>query len=230
MQKSLNLKLNPADINTIKRDYPSLAAFSQALRKNGCAGCNLGSQKSLCGPVVYRGNVSSKILIIGEGSGKIEDQVGKVFVGPAGQKGDEIFAAIGLDTNTHCCLTNTVMCRPIAPWGTNRENNPPNDSQINACKVWLNYVIELINPKVIILEGRIAVNNLLPDESRHTLAELVGNFYKNSQYQDVDFFVMYHPSALIRQKEGSDLYHFYRQKTWLAINKLKGYLKENNLV
>lgn len=232
MPKSQSLnKLNPQQINIVKQDYPSLETFSKAIRTRGCSGCELGSQKGLCGPVTFRGNVNSKILILAEAPGKREDKEGKPLVGPAGIKGDQIFASIGIDTNRDCLVSNVVLCRPIAPWGCPRENNPPKTNEIESCKPWINYIIELTKPKLIILEGRVAVSALLSkDLSSQTLAELVGNFYKNDLYQDIDFFVLYHPSAILRQKEGSNMSLYYRKKTWEAVNKLKGYLKENNVI
>lgn len=232
MPKSPSLnKLTPLQIDTIKRNYPTLETFSEAIRSNGCSGCELGSQKGLCGPVTFRGNPNAKILILAEAPGKVEDKTGKPLVGPAGIKGDQIFASVGIDTNKDCIVSNVVLCRPIAPWEVRRENNPPKTNEIESCKPWINYIIELVKPKLIILEGRIAVSALLPkDLSNKTLAELVGNFYKNDLYQDIDFFVLYHPSAILRQKEGSNMSLYYRKKTWEAVNKLKGYLKENNVI
>ena len=57
------------------------------------------------------GNSSSKIMIVGEGPGQKEDELGKPFVGDAGMLLNKMLKAINLD-RTNVYITNVVNYRP----------------------------------------------------------------------------------------------------------------------
>ena len=66
--------------------------------ENGCSRCSLSQHR--CGPIVYRGNPNSDILLLGEAPGKVEIEQRKPFCGPAGQLLDRLMnVVVGLDTN-----------------------------------------------------------------------------------------------------------------------------------
>ena len=47
--------------------------------------------------VVFRGNPSARLMLIGEAPGAEEDKLGVPFVGRSGQLLDDILRAVGLD-------------------------------------------------------------------------------------------------------------------------------------
>ena len=81
-----------------------------SLRKRGCSGCELGSQKNFIAPVGFRGNPKSKVMLIGEAPGLYEDRQGIPFTGPCGKLLDEVFAQYGWDLNQKAYITNVVKC------------------------------------------------------------------------------------------------------------------------
>ena len=58
--------------------------------------------------VFGRGNPSSKLFVIGEGPGQLEDEQGLAFVGRAGKMLDNAFLSVGIDTNEDCYISNIV--------------------------------------------------------------------------------------------------------------------------
>ena len=155
--------LNPktTDLST-KLD---LILLSKALKIYKCNGCNLGSQEKLYAPVLYRGSINSKIMVIAESPGQEEDRLGKPLVGPSGILLDKMFSYIGLDTNKDCYLTNTVKCRNICSNGS-KQNNTVTKEQCCACRPYLEHEIKLINPKIIVLLGKVAIDNFFPSKNK----------------------------------------------------------------
>ena len=57
------------------------------------------------------GSAEAKVMFIGEGPGKKEDELGVPFVGAAGKFLDEMLATINLKRE-EVYIANTVKCRP----------------------------------------------------------------------------------------------------------------------
>ena len=102
------------------------------------------------------GNITSKIMIIGEGPGANEDLEGKPFVGRAGKLLDKMLEAIQLN-RTKVYITNVVNYRPP-------ENRKPSDKEIERYFPYLKSHIEIINPKILILLGSTALNTIIGNE------------------------------------------------------------------
>jgi uracil-DNA glycosylase len=151
-------------------------------------------------------------MTIGEGAGKVEDQQGKAFVGPAGEKGDIIFSFIGLDPNLDIYWSNVSHCRPIAPVGTHKENVPPTDDQVATCLPYLLHQINIVKPKVIITLGMIAFKGLFPVQTKQTGAVLLNIVNKPFWSERFNAIVlpMYHPAVLLYSQRFEDQYKFYR--------------------
>jgi DNA polymerase len=198
------------------------------LRSCGCNGCDLGEQKDLKGPVLFRGNPKASIMIIGECPGKREDMAGQPFIGPAGTKLDQILSTIGLNSTTDTYITNVVCCRPIAPWGSSKENRTPLISNINACRPFVHYQINFVHPKFIIVAGGPAVKALLPEVAKDKpVGDLVGNLYSSNEFLDIKFFVIYHPAVLLHSQNDPIKLLFYRKTMWNNIQKFKQLIKES---
>ena len=129
------------------------------------------------------GDVSAKIMFIGEAPGKVEDETGKPFVGPAGKFLDELLSSIGLERKD-VYITNMVKCRPP-------NNRDPLPKEIKCCKPWLDKQIKLINPQVIVPLGRFAMAKFLPGLK---ISQAHGSVYKKN---GKIYFVMYHPAVAL---------------------------------
>ena len=76
------------------------------------------------------------------------------FVGRAGQLLDKIFAAVTLDTNRHCYVTNVVKRRPA-------NNRDPTVGEIAYYRDYLQEEIRLVDPALIVLTGRHSMRALV---------------------------------------------------------------------
>ena len=97
------------------------------------------------------GNSNSKIMIVGEGPGQKEDEVGKPFVGDAGLLLNKMLKAININRQD-IYITNVVNYRPP-------NNRKPEISEINRYSVFLREHISIIKPKILILKGSTAMES-----------------------------------------------------------------------
>ena len=162
----------------------------EALRRSiaGCRACGLCAERKQAVPGV--GDENADWLFIGEGPGAEEDARGEPFVGQAGKLLDAMLAAIDLKRGENVYIANAVKCRPPG-------NRTPESAEMAACFPFLKRQIALIQPKLIILLGRAAVNSVLGEEG--SLASLRG---RTLAYRDGDceipVLVTYHPAYLLR--------------------------------
>jgi len=162
--------------------------------------------------VFGEGNPDAAVMFIGEGPGEVEDHTGRPFVGPAGQKLDEVLASVGIERE-EVFIGNVVKCRPPG-------NRVPSRGEMEACVPYLEAQIALINPALIVTLGNTSTQWLLPDAPGITKAR--GTFFR--WRGEVLLFPMFHPSYLLRypsKEKGSPKY-----LTWLDIKKVREWLDE----
>ena len=123
-------------------DLPALVAASEAFD-----GCDL--KKGARNTVVADGVMGAPILVIGEAPGAEEDASGKPFVGRAGQLLDRMFASIGVSRKANCLISNCVYWRPAG-------NRNPSTEELTICRPFVERMIALTQPKLLILVGGIA--------------------------------------------------------------------------
>ncbi len=93
-------------------------------------------------------------MAVGEAPGEREDQEGLPFVGAAGQLLNELLEGIGLGRED-IFITNVLKSRPPG-------NRDPLPEEVEACAGYLDAQIAVIEPKVILILGRHALQRLLP--------------------------------------------------------------------
>ncbi len=138
------------------------------------------------------GNVSARILLLGEAPGQEEDEVGEPFVGAAGQLLDRILAASQL-RREDLYICNVLRCRPPG-------NRTPLPQEAANCREFLQAQIQVVNPEYIICLGAVAAQNLLGVTT--PIGKMRGQFY---QYQSAKVLCTYHPSYLLRNAEAKKL-------------------------
>ena len=171
------------------------------LEKNyqDCKKCPLGEGRDkFC---YGNGNPNAKLMLIGEGPGADEDATGRVFVGRAGQLLTKMLKAIHLERD-EVYIANIVKCRP-----PNNRNPLPNE--INACLPYLEEQITIIQPKLLLLMGRVAATTLL--NRNLSLTKFRENTYS---FMGIKTYVTYHPSALLRN-EG------WKRPAWIDLQRLQ---------
>lgn len=131
------------------------------------------------------GNPEAEIMFIGEGPGQKEDELGRPFVGPAGQLLEELLKHIGLSRND-VYIANVIKHRPPG-------NRDPLPEEVEACWPYLKRQIEVIRPKLIVLLGRHALERFLPGKS---IGQVRGNAYRVGGQV---YFATYHPAAALYQ-------------------------------
>lgn len=152
-----------------------------------CTRCGLCNGRTNTVPGV--GPAHPVVMVIGEGPGHDEDIQGKPFVGAAGQLLDKMLAAIKLSRETNCFIANIVKCRPP-------NNRDPLPEEAAACRSFLDAQISALKPKMILLVGRIALQNLL--DTKIGITRIHGQFF---EYNGIPVMPTYHPSALLRTPE-----------------------------
>lgn len=171
----------------------NLPDFVTSLRASNCKACALGECYETNKPVVSRGNISAKIMLVGEAPGETEAEKGIPFTGRAGRLLDELLASIGIYTERDCYITNVSRCRPFA-------NRTPTVAEAQVCVPYLKHEISLLKPKAIVCLGKTASQNLLPFvKSSHQMKQLAGTFHKNVEgFNESTFMITYHPAFLLR--------------------------------
>ena len=138
------------------------------------------------------GNINSKIMLIGEGPGAQEDQIGLPFVGPAGKLLDKMLKAITLDRKK-VYITNVVNYRPP-------NNRKPTEEEIKRYLPFLKLHVEIINPKIVILLGATALQAICGKEK--IVSKERGKWFKKRiGVCDPEIIVTFHPAFLIRQPD-----------------------------
>lgn len=145
--------------------------------------------KKDAGKLVFgSGNTEAKILAIGEGPGRNEDLQGLPFVGQAGKLLDKLLELAGLERKK-VFITNIVHHRPP-------ENRDPLPNEIEAYGKYLDQIIKIIKPKVIITLGRFSMAKFLPDVF---ISNVHGKKYETEWNNEKIIVVpMYHPAASLR--------------------------------
>jgi len=148
-----------------------------------CTRCKLHEGRTNI--VFGEGNANARLVFVGEGPGRDEDEQGKPFVGRAGKLLTKIIHAMGLQ-RTDVFICNVVKCRPP-------DNRNPEADEMTTCGQFLTKQLISIDPEVIVCLGSIASKYLL--NSKASLGSLRGKFYP---YINSKLLVTYHPAALLR--------------------------------
>ncbi len=162
------------------------ASADLAQLEKEAAKCNRCGLRSGCRGVVFgEGDPSTGLMLVGEGPGATEDQLGRPFVGRAGELLDRILEAAGFRRES-VYITNVVMCRPPG-------NRVPGDGEIASCMPWLIAKLKLIQPKIVVCLGATATRALVHPKARIT--QVRGKWHDAGGYQVMP---TYHPAALLR--------------------------------
>lgn len=179
------------DARALARGADSIAALRAAVASfDGCA-----LKATARNTVFSDGRDDAPVLIIGEAPGKDEDEQGKPFVGRSGQLLDRMLGFIGLDRKTNVLISNTIFWRPPG-------NRDPTQGEIVACLPFVERLIELSRPKLLILTGKAAAHTVLKREDG--VMKLRGRrllYTREGLELPINTMVMLHPAYLLRQPQ-----------------------------
>lgn len=141
--------------------------------------------------VFATGNPAARLMLVGEAPGYQEEKEREPFVGPAGQKLNEILKAMGLQRE-NVYLSNIVKFRPALPKQTTN-NRKPTPEEMTACMPFVRSEIDIIKPECIIALGGTAAEGLLGLEG--PVSGMRGGWH---EFSGIPVRVTYHPSYLLQ--------------------------------
>ena len=165
----------------IFQEFTSLADLKNAALK--CQTCHL---RQTCQGVVFgEGDENADVMIIGEGPGAREDDLGRPFVGRAGELLTKMLTAIQFD-RSEVYITNIVKCRPP-------DNRTPTQQEMDVCLPILRQQVKLIKPPIIVLLGSASLKGLIDKNLKIT--QVRGTWFEK---KGVNILPTYHPAFLLR--------------------------------
>lgn len=128
---------------------------------------------------------AARLLLVGEGPGATEDEVGRPFVGRGGRLLDSLLADAGLD-RSQVAVANVVKCRPPG-------NRTPSPAEARRCTGWLDRQVELCAPSLVVTLGLSALRWAVGPQVRLRDARGVVREWRGRR-----LLATYHPSAALR--------------------------------
>ncbi|MEO0694555.1 MAG: uracil-DNA glycosylase [Pseudomonadota bacterium] len=169
-------------------------------------------KKSARSTVFIDGTETGPLLVIGEAPGRDEDRIGKPFVGRAGQLLDKMLAAIGYGRSDNTLISNVIFWRPPG-------NRTPTQTEIAICRPFVDRLIDLHDPKAILLAGGAPMQALLGItgimRSRGKWQEV-----KTASGKTVPALPIFHPAFLLRQPQQKRL-------AWQDLKSMAAHLRES---
>lgn len=150
-----------------------------------CTACPLSTMRTQT--VFGVGDPAARWMVIGEAPGAEEDARGEPFVGRAGRLLDAMLEAVGAPRE-RVFIANTLKCRPPG-------NRDPAPAELGACRGFLDRQIELVQPELILVVGRIAAQALLDTDT--AIGKLRGTVHRYGP-QQIPLVATYHPAYLLR--------------------------------
>lgn len=152
-------------------------------------GCAL--KKTATNLVLCDGPADAKLMLVGEAPGAEEDRHGLPFVGPSGQLLNAMLESIGID-RADVMISNSVFWRPPG-------NRTPTTQETVVCRPFIERLIEIVHPDVLVCVGAPSAHNLLGETQG--ISRLRGKWYT---YQTpkiaapINATAMFHPAYLLR--------------------------------
>ena len=187
--------MNLQNVSEQERRRREAALTDAANRAGACRLCAIGSERR--NNVYGEGDSCARLMVIGEGPGETEDQLGRPFVGPAGQLLDKMLAAIGI-AREEVYICNTVKCRPTLHTPGGLRNRAPDPQEMENCRPFLDEQIKVIRPDVVLALGAPAAKSFLGKDFQIT--KMRGRWYDGPN--GIPMMVTFHPAYILRQTGG----------------------------
>ena len=197
----------PAEADTLFDVSKSLPAATETIEDihqdvGNCTRCPLWEGRTQI--VHSKGSLQADLMFVGEAPGADEDAQGAPFVGRAGQLLTKIIEGIGLKRED-VFIGNINRCRPPG-------NRAPTLPEANTCKPFLLREVTIVRPKVIVVMGNTATQNLL--NTKVGISRLRGEF---QDYFGVKVMPTFHPAYLLRDPNK-------KREVWEDMKKVRDHL------
>ena len=147
--------------------------------------------------VFSTGSPEADLMLVGEAPGYQEELQREPFVGPAGQKLNDILKAMGL-AREQAYISNIVKFRPATP-GQTTNNRKPTLEEMASCLSFVRAEVEIVKPRCIVALGGTAAEGLLGLTG--SVSAMRGKWY---EFNGIPVRVTYHPSYLLRSTSVRD--------------------------
>ncbi|MCL1853967.1 MAG: uracil-DNA glycosylase [Peptococcaceae bacterium] len=148
--------------------------------------CRQCALRSGCRGVVFgEGDMDSPVMFVGEGPGQTEDEMGRPFVGRAGELLNKMLTEAGF-RREDVYITNIVKCRPPG-------NRTPSLDEMERCLPWLRKQYAVLKPRFMVLMGLAATHGILDKDIR--MNQCRGKWFRRG---DIQMLPIYHPAAVLR--------------------------------
>jgi len=141
---------------------------------NGCRAC-LDEGYEIYPPAVISGLVSAQFMTIGQAPGITEQEAGRPFNAGSGKRLFDWLGRAGIEEDwfrSTQYMTSVTKCYPgRQPSGSG--DRVPGRREQELCRPFLDQEIEIVDPRVIIPIGRLAINLFYPKKLK--LQEIIGS-------------------------------------------------------
>ena len=151
--------------------------------------------------VFGEGPSKARIMFVGEQPGDQEDKLGRPFVGPAGGILEDALTESGIN-RSEVYVTNVVkhFKWAAAQRGKRRIHKKPRQSEIEACRPWLDAELKVVKPQVLVCLGASAAQSLLGKDFK--VSRDRGNLIPSDLAPYV--IATTHPSSILRAPDSAE--------------------------
>ncbi|MBD3369434.1 uracil-DNA glycosylase [Candidatus Fermentibacteria bacterium] len=180
-----------------------------------CDRCRLARTRrnALCG----EGDPAARLMLVAQAPGENEDREGVMFIGPSGKVLGQLLDIASVPRES-VYMTNLVKC--MLPG-----YRKPKSDEIEACSVYLDEEIELVDPEVLVPMGYFATRYLLDKYSldvpgRKSFGELYGNLMLADGGK---LLPLEHPAAVVYDSAKMELLSAHYRKLGVLSKECKWY-------
>ena len=149
----------------------------------------------MIGPVITCTPSLSRILMVGQAPGEREGQFGRPFAWTAGKTLFGWYRQIGIDeADFRERVYMAAVCRCFPGKNPKGGDRVPDREEVMSCAKWLDEEFELLQPRLLIPVGKLAIEQYLPVK---LLKDVIGRQHVIEAYgRSVDVIPLPHPSGL----------------------------------
>lgn len=183
-----------ADNDTLRRKMKALKTLKDELFGAATSPLYAYRKANNYNPVLGDGNPDANIFFIGQAPGEYEAIQGRAFIGASGDILDEMLDSIGMRRDD-IYITNLVLDRTP-------DNRDPLPNEIEYYASYVDRMIEIIRPGVIVTLGRFAMFNILKKydlpERKLKISQLHGKLLTTSIGGETLYILpLYHPAVVL---------------------------------
>ena len=174
---------------TPQQKQSALAALRDTYK--ACQACSICPMAGRT--VLWDGEPTAPLVIVGEAPGRREHELGRPFVGPAGEVLQAMLERAGLRRGIDVYITNTVKGWPLISSDGRRKGRTPTPQEAAHCaRLILDEELRIIQPKAILAMGAVAAQHLL--KTKLSIGKIRGVW---GEYLGFPVIATYHPAYVL---------------------------------